>query len=315
MQQTAAVTDANEAMNIVATALGVAPRRAVAQSLSNSGKSVYRVEISAHQSVVLRISARPQTFAYTQRNLQLLSLLGLPVQKVLASGKMGARGSFVILNWITGNDLVRELGAMARGQMSKLAAEVADCQKRVARLPRAKRFGWAPIGHSGSKEKWTEIFGEPGAVSDDGTPLGGLRARLCLARQSLEAYFQTVQPICFLDDVHTKNVLVENGKLRGIIDVDFVCYGDPLLAVGTTLAGIVADVGESGLFYGTELARLWNPNAAQTRAILFYAALWAVGCLSMTDSTAQKRQADLIHFAGRWLGQLESQSAPILLAA
>jgi aminoglycoside phosphotransferase (APT) family kinase protein len=316
MDPTAQQTETDEALQIVANALKVAPRRAIRQSLSNSGKSIYRVEMSDDHSVVLRTSARNKTFAYTERNLEVLRLLGLPVPKVLASGRTRDGGSFVILNWIPGQDLVRELGAMTKPQMSQLAKKVADCQRRVSRLPRAKGFGWAPIGQSGSKQTWSEIFGEAGETKDDGTPLGGLRARLCRARKSLESYFCTVQPVCFLDDVHTKNVLVENGDLRGIIDVDFVCYGDPLLAVGTTLAGIIADVGDSGMFYGEELVRHWNPDETQRRAVHFYAALWAIGCLSMTDPATQpKRREDLIRAADQWLGMLENQITSIPEAA
>jgi aminoglycoside phosphotransferase (APT) family kinase protein len=311
MDQTETQTETDEAMHIVAKALGVSPLRVIRQSLSNSGKSIYRVEMSAEHSVVLRTSARTKTFAYTERNLEVLRLLGLPVPKVLASGRTEAGGSFVILNWIPGQDLVRELGGMSKPQMSQLAKKVADCQRRVSRLPRAKGFGWAPIGQSGAKGSWSEIFGEAGETKDDGTAVGGLRVRLCRARQTLESYFRSVEPVCFLDDVHTKNVLVENGDLRGIIDVDFVCYGDPLLAVGTTLAGIIADVGESGLFYGEELVRHWNPDETQLRAIHFYAALWAIGCLSMTDPASRpQRRDDLIRAADQWLAMLEPQADP-----
>jgi hypothetical protein len=32
----------------------------------------------------------------------------------------------------------------------------------------------------------------------------------------------------FLDDTTTKHVIVDAGKLSGIVDVDVVCFGDPL---------------------------------------------------------------------------------------
>jgi len=299
-----AVVDMDEALELAAAALKVMPRRAVRQPLSNSGKAIYQVFLPDEQCVALRMSVRPKTFAYTQHNLNVLRTLGLPVPSVLACGPTPSGGSFIILNWIPGHDLVQELPAMSRAQMTRLAEHVVRFQRRVAGLPRARAFGWAPIGRSGSLQSWTEVFGKapPAPPHDDGTLLGGLRARLCDARAQLEPYFRAVEPVCFLDDLNTKNILAENGALRGLIDVDFVCYGDPLMAIGTTLACIVADVQGAGAFYGEELVRLWNPDFIQRQAIFFYAALWAIGCLSLNDARAQpQRHADLSRAADSWL--------------
>ena len=43
-----------------------------------------------------------------------------------------------------------------------------------------------------------------------------------------------VAPLAFLDDTTTKNVIVHDGRLSGIVDVDVVCYGDALLPVALT---------------------------------------------------------------------------------
>jgi aminoglycoside phosphotransferase (APT) family kinase protein len=305
----------DEALALVAAALKVVPSRALRQPLSNSGKAIYQIFLPDGRWVALRTSVRPRTFAYTQHNLNVLRALGLPVPFVLASGLTPSGGSFIILNWIPGRDLVQELPEMSSAQMTRLAEQVVQLQRRVARLPRARKFGPAPIGRSGSLNTWTEMFGSaPSAPPhDDGTLLGSLRARLCGCRAQLEPYFSSVQPLCFLDDLNTKNILIENGDLRGLIDLDFVCYGDPLLAVGTTLACIVADARGAGTFYGEELIRLWNPDADERRAIFFYAALWAVGCLSLNDACAQpQRHAELSRAADSWLCLCQSRPVAAL---
>jgi aminoglycoside phosphotransferase (APT) family kinase protein len=111
----------------------------------------------------------------------------------------------------------------------------------------------------------------------------------------------------FLDDLTVKNVLVENGALSGIIDVDFVCYGDPLLAVGATMAS-AADLPDAAAFYAQELVRCSNPNDEQRLAILFYAALWAIGSLSLTDPAAEPTRASALSRAAQsWLGLAEQQ--------
>jgi Ser/Thr protein kinase RdoA (MazF antagonist) len=288
------IIEENEAVDLVAAAIGVRPLRAVRQSLSKSGKAVFRMDLADGQSVALRLSVRPRTFAYTQHNLDVLRKLGLPVPMVLAAGPTASGGSYIVLNWIPGRDLVRELGGMSREQMTELAEQLVEFQRRVAGLPQNSRFGWAPIGRTPALQEWGQVFGEAGspAVVDEISLLGQFRVRLRRVRSRLEPYFRSVRPLCFLDDLTLTNVLVAAGALHGIIDVDFVCYGDPLLAVGATLAGIASDVGERGSFYGAELVRLWNPNELQLQCIWFYSALWTIGLLSLTDATAEPARAD-----------------------
>ena len=56
----------------------------------------------------------------------------------------------------------------------------------------------------------------------------------------MQAYFSAVRPTAFLGDITTKNVLVHEGKLSGIVDVDEICYGDPLFVVGLTHMALLA---------------------------------------------------------------------------
>ena len=107
------------------------------------------------------------------------------------------------------------------------------------------------------------------------------RARLGLVRASLEADFDTLHPLCFLHDLTIKNVLVDGGELSGLIDFDTVCYGDPLLVLGTTLGHIDTMVGERGRPYAEALLRCWAPQGERRRATGFYAALWVIGSLSV----------------------------------
>ena len=223
-----------QAIELAAAAMGVRPLRAVREPLSKSGKAVFRIELPNQQTVALRTSDRPRTFAFTQRNFHVLRELGLPVPMVLAQGPTADGGSFIILNWIPGRDLVHELGSMSRTQITRLAEQMVELQQRVAGLPESTGFGWAPIGRNGPLQEWTQVFGEtaPAAAVDEDTIMGRFRGRLRRVRSGLEPYFRTVRPRCFLDDLTLKNALVHDGALSGVIDVDFACYGDPLLAIG-----------------------------------------------------------------------------------
>jgi hypothetical protein len=297
-------------LQLAENALGMRPLRILRQGLAGSGKAVYRVDLADGRSTALRISDRPNAFAFTRRNLDALRALGLPVQSVIAEGSTQADGSYIILSWVPGRDLVHELGGMNGQQMSCLAKEIVEYQRRVGGLRQAERFGWAPIGENGNLLCWSQVFGEAASASsaDDGTVLGGFRSRLCALRGRVESYFDTVMPVPFLDDLTTKNVLIQDGALSGMIDVDFVCYGDPLLGVGATMACVAGDVPNAGAFYGEELIRCWNPNSQQRLAILFYAALWGIGLLQLADATTDPaRVQSLRQAAESWLSAAEGQ--------
>ena len=50
----------------------------------------------------------------------------------------------------------------------------------------------------------------------------------------LQANFSTVQPRPFLWDASEQNVLIDKGKISGIVDVDEVCFGGHLLVIALT---------------------------------------------------------------------------------
>lgn len=101
------VTAEDEAVELTARGLGVRTLKVVCQPLSNSGKTVYRVYLPHGESVVLRTSVRPETFRFTRLNIEVLRALGLPVQSVLAEGRTESGGSYILLNWVPGRDLIQ----------------------------------------------------------------------------------------------------------------------------------------------------------------------------------------------------------------
>src|ERR1700743_1817385 len=98
------VLNENEAIELTAAVMGVQPLRALRAPL-------------------------------TRPNLEVLRWLGLPVPTVLSAGSTGSGGSYILLSWLPGQDLVYELAAMNRSQMSRLAEQWVDLQQRVSQLP------------------------------------------------------------------------------------------------------------------------------------------------------------------------------------
>jgi aminoglycoside phosphotransferase (APT) family kinase protein len=289
----------------MADALGERPLKLERQVFTHSGNAVYRARMGEGRSLAVRVSPEAQTFSHTRSNLDVLRGLGLPVQTVLAQGTVPAGGDFVVLDWLPGRDLFYAFPTLDARQAERIAETIVAFQCRVVtRLPVVPGggFGWAAIGGRATQARWTDVFGAPAPASmhiatlarTDATPLDRFRARLGLVRVSLEDYFATLRPVCFLDDLTIKNVLVEAGELSGLIDFDSVCYGDPLLVLGSTLAHIDTEVGERGRPYAEALLRCWAPQGVRMRATAFYTALWVIGFLS--QAVEQRNEARI-----RWL--------------
>jgi aminoglycoside phosphotransferase (APT) family kinase protein len=103
-------------------------------------------------------------------------------------------------------------------------------------------------------------------------------------------YLDAVEPMCFLDDLTVKNVIIQNGEFQGIVDLDLVCYGDPLYWLSLAEVTVVLDVGTQGSFYGDELRRLWGMTAETSTACDLYNVIQSWFFLSNDDSNRAVRE-------------------------
>jgi len=294
------MTDTAQAMGLVADALGLQPLRATHMDFGHMSVT-YDVALP-DRHVMVRANERAEVFAGTERNLAILTRLGLPVPRVLASGLSRAHYPFayMILEKIPGRDLRDELPSMTPARMTRLAERIVLYQRTVATLPRGTGFGWVPIGEQGPFASWLDLvradLGKSTNAAEGAVPVE-LVTRIRGLAEQFAPYLAQVPPTCFLDDVTTKNVIVQGGELQGLVDFDVVCYGDPLYMVGLTATAVVSDIGRRELFYVDELCRYWGLNAEQRRVVALYAAMFA------------------LEFMGRWRGHETEDWADRMLAA
>ena len=223
---------------------------------------------------IVRTNGDAQTYAKTAQNLATLAGLGLPVSRILAADLTKKRFPFgwMILEKIPGRDLRDELPAMTEAQMTRLAEQIVGFQKRVGALPTAGGFGYISIGEAGPFASLWDFLHQ-GEAAMVGVREPRLEA-LVLAR---EDQFRRAAPVCFLDDITIKNVIVRGGALQGLVDFDVVCCGDPLFWLGLTATVLVCDLGPRERFYGDELCRLMGLTAEQRRLVALYAAWISLG--------------------------------------
>lgn len=303
--------DRRQVLGLVAEVLGTVPLAAERMTLTHSGNTIFDVTLPDRQVIVRLRGPDKDTLSKTAHNLYALAELGLPVPRVLMFDTSLRKYPFryIILEKIPGRDLLYELPDMTPAQMTSLAEKIVAVQRVVATLPPGTGFGWGHVGEGGSEPAWFDVLPpeyEPPAPILEGTPLADFQSRLFQQRRRFQPYFQAVRPVCFLEDLTTKNVLLQEGEIQGLIDFDCVCFGDPLWMIGLTAGCVINDVGNQGLFYIEELCRCWTLTEEQRRIVTYYAAQRSLSFLEYALTEQDKQRVERITTAvEQWLEALE----------
>ena len=230
-----------DAANAVRIALGAEVRNAH-RFPTGLAHFVYDVELADGGRVVARLAADGNEDELRQgvEWSKLLRPRGVPLPAELANdfGRRTVPFAFVLLERLPGTDLGLVYPSLSRPDKASIVAELVRIQRLVHALPTGTRHGYAAVPDGGSFSTWTEMVESSHArvvaqLSRQGrnTPIvDRVGARL----HALRPYLDRVVPRAFLDDTTTKNVIVHDGRLSGIVDVDGICYGDPLFTLGIT---------------------------------------------------------------------------------
>jgi aminoglycoside phosphotransferase (APT) family kinase protein len=241
---------ADDAANVVRSRLDLEPIE-IRRFPTGLCHYVFSVTISDQQKWVVRI-ATPQTKRLLAGGVywnKFLRPLGVPLPRIVTTSLEPAEIEFpfVVLEQLPGTDLSEIYQTLTSRQKLEIVSEVVRIRQKVSVLPEAGGFGFAysyeelPAYRAWDGALSAILERAQQRMSHSGHPGGSYveRARRILNRH--EAYFASVRPGPFLDDTTTKNVLVEQGRLTGVVDVDQLCFGDPLLTVGLTQTALLAN--------------------------------------------------------------------------
>lgn len=239
----------DDAHDAVRRLLGVAAT-AVERFPTGLRHHVYDATLTDGRRVVVRLSL-PEDRPAARGALgwhRLLRPRGVPLPELLAVAVEPEDGPLpvLILERLPGTDLQHVYPSLTPGQRRAIAGEIASIQRIVGELPLGKGYGFAVSpGDTSLQPTW-------GAVVD--ASLVRSRTRIMEAEvvdpahvdrvarmvERHRSVLDAVPPRAFLDDTTTKNVIVADGRLSGIVDVDVVCYGDPLYVVALTRMALLS---------------------------------------------------------------------------
>ncbi|MDE6593884.1 MAG: aminoglycoside phosphotransferase family protein [Oscillospiraceae bacterium] len=182
---------------------------------------------------ILRCSEDEGAYSGTVRWLGELSEIGVHVPEVLFYGRYGGF-DYLILSFIEGRDIGVVYGELTADEKMGIAREVTEIQKKVSRLDLGDSDEW----------DWNGFIDEMLETAERRIIKNGYfdreKVRLLKSEKGrLREYFEKVRPISYLDDISTKNLLIYEGKISGIIDVDKMGAGDSLTFIALTYVALL----------------------------------------------------------------------------
>lgn len=195
------------------------------------GNEVYIVECD-NEKYIFRCSIEENAYEETIHWLTQLSTLDIPSPQVLAHGTWDEY-QYLILNYMEGEDIGLIYTTLIAPEKKQIAKDVMEIQRKVARLQLPEDVSWS----------WQDFVNEMLDRAEKRMAVNGYfdigkATRIKEEMPLMDEYFSRVKPIAYLDDISTKNLLIHNGKLSGVIDIDWMGVGDNLTFIAMTYVAL-----------------------------------------------------------------------------
>jgi aminoglycoside phosphotransferase len=256
---------------------------------------VFDVETESGKNIVIRIAQSENRHLLESAVYwnDLLRPKGVPLPKILAM-ELTAELPYLIVERLPGKDLWQVYGELSKSEKKTLAIEMTGLQTIAATLPQAKCFGYLESYNDDSGcRTWFEVLlkyleRSRSRMKSTGFFDPEIVDRVEKIARSHESYFSKIEPIPFFDDITTKNVIVNNGKLSGIVDVDWMCFGDNIQTVALTQTALLTSGCETD--YIEYWSEAMNLDDAQKKVLNLYSAMSCVDFMSEIGQTFNKEE-------------------------
>ncbi|MFD5319422.1 aminoglycoside phosphotransferase family protein [Streptomyces sp. NPDC127098] len=210
---------------------------------------VFRVGLVSGDSVITRIARHDRAecfegFAYWRSQL---ARVGVPVPRVLSMDltQTVLPWPIMLLERAPGDDLCNVYAELTAAEKSRVADDLLDIQRRVRGLPPGPGYGGiASYSDLRCHPRWSDVLWEyfTGAIEHLPPSLGQIPVvgDIRRAMRELRSEFDRIPPLPYLIDATHQNVLVNEGRVTAIVDLDEIGFGDALYPLGVARAGLLA---------------------------------------------------------------------------
>ena len=220
---------------------------------------------------MVRCSEKVSAYKDTIYWLERLATIDIPVPRILRKGTF-EEFEYLILTYFEGQDIGIVYNDLTATQKREIARVVVDIQNKVSVLQ---------LEDIPADWTWKASFVEDillrakERILTNGCYFEPEKVEILLKEaESLEDYFDKVKPIAYLDDISTKNLLIHEGQVTGVIDIDWMGVGDKLTYVAMTYMALLNMGCDTD--YVTYLLEEMKVNLEEKKAFAFYSLVFCV---------------------------------------
>ncbi len=233
------------------------------------GNYVYKI-ICGNRAYIIRLSPEKEAYERTAHWLTILSSLSLPIPQVIAKGAY-LDFNYLILSYIDGDDIGNVYTQLNTDEKQFIAKEIVQIQNKVSSLTLDK-----PVADWSWRKHFVDYMLDRAyqRIRQNGYFDVKKVEQLRKESQKLSDYFRSIEPVPYLDDISSKNLLIHNGKLSGIIDIDEIGVGDRLTYVALTNMAFLYEGYDTD--YVSFILEEMELNNIKKKAFLFYTLIYCV---------------------------------------
>lgn len=228
---------------------------------------VFAVSTGA-EKFILRCSKEEDAYKAAIYWLSKLSVCEIPVPIVLSKGTYGDY-SYLILSYIPGDDIGNVYHKLNDSEKKQIAREVVEIQRKVSGIDISvdEEWTWSSfidelLNRAEERIKRKHYF--------DIEKIHIIKKM----QQEIKGYLDVVRPTPYLDDISTKNLLIYEGAVSGVIDIDWIGVGDILTFVALTKVALLNMNLDTR--YIDHLLDEIHPSEIEYKAFVFYCLLYCV---------------------------------------
>ena len=259
---------------------------------------VYTVEINKSKYVI-KLSETKELICGSTYWLDKLQNFNLPIPKILTINTH-TNPYYFIMSCIDGKDLGLVYNDLSSEQKRNIAHDIYKYQNIIQSLPLANGYGFLNSyeDKNNIKNNWKEVVESHIQRSENRIFQNGIfsidyvnRVRSFILY--FNDYFNTIKARAFFDDATTKNVLILDGKLAGIIDLDWICFGDRLYVIALTTMSLLSM--HADLEYVEYWKKLEKLSKMQETVLLFYILVFCIDFMSEKGMRFNKEETDQVN--------------------